>query len=271
MAELDVLLFTVDRELAGRAAAAGVSGFVVDWEDRRALAERATCDQGTRRATTDDLRRIAAVGSQRVVCRINPVGAHTTREVEEAIDHGATDVLVPMVETPRELSRVVDLVRGRALIGVMIETVEACRNAAEIAQVPPDFIYVGLLDLAISRREGNVFRPLADGTADRIREAFAETRFGIGGVTVLDKGSPVPCPVLLGELARLRTDFAFARRSYLRDTTGRDLAVEGARLRAAWDRLIAREPLCVARDHELFVSRFGASRARTAPQPRLDT
>jgi hypothetical protein len=259
---LDILLFTVDTALARRAVAAGVAGFVVDWEDRRAGAERAACDNGVAPDTVDDLGRIAAVGGGQVLCRINPAGPSTPDEVELALANGATALLVPMVECPGDLERVRELARDRVPVGAMIETDEACRNASEIARVEPAFVYVGLLDLAIGRHEGNVFRPFADGTADRLRDHFAGIPFGIGGVTVADKGAPVPCPVLLGEVARLRGDFVFARRSYLRDTVGRDLVQEGARLRSLWCELLARDSARIERDHEEFARRFGQSWAR---------
>lgn len=256
---LEVLLFTTDAALAARAIAGGVAGLVVDWEDRRNAGERAVCDQAGTPDTVDDLQTMAALEPGRIVCRINAVGAHTPHEIDEAVAQGATDVLAPMIESPHEVARLVDLVAGRAAVGIMIETVDACRLATEIARVPVDFVYVGLLDLAISRRERNLFRPLADGTADRVREAFADTRFGIGGVTVVDGGAPVACRVLLGELARLHTTFAFARRSFTRDMAGRDLAVELHRLQVEWDNLLARDPADVARDHADFAARFGGS------------
>ncbi len=259
---LDVLLFTTDTALAKRAIAGGVAGLVVDWEDRREGGERQAGDPFCRPDTIDDLRTIAALEPPRVLCRINAVGPHTPREIDAALAAGATDVLAPMIETPHEVARLVDLVAGRAAVGIMIETADACRLAGEIARVPVDFVYVGLLDLAISRHEGNIFRPLADGTADRVREAFAGTRFGIGGVTVVDGGSPVACQVLLGELARLRAAFAFARRSFTRDTAGRNLAIEFGRLQMLWEALFARDPDRVARDHADFAARFGGSQPR---------
>lgn len=262
MADLETLLFTVDAPLALRAKAAGIAGFVVDWEDRNGDAQRSAADDGVGPDTLDDLKRMAGVPDARLFCRINALNDATQREIDRAVQHGATDILVPMVETPAQVEQVVSLVDGRAGVGVMIETHAACERSAEIARVPVDFVYVGLLDLAIDRREANVFRPLADGTADRLRDAFADARFGIGGVTVVDGGSPVPCAVLMGELARLRTDFVFARRSFKRDMAGRDMALEYQRIRTTWQALVARDVPYVDADHVDFIRRFGASSPR---------
>lgn len=260
MADLDVLLFTVDLPLARRAAAAGVAGFIVDWEDRTGTAERGTTDDGAGPDTVHDLQRLAAEFRASLWCRINAVGDDTAREVDLAIACGASHIVVPMIETPQHVERVATLVDRRAGLGIMVETVAACNRAHEIARVPVDFVYVGLLDLAIDRREGNVFRPLADGTADRVRDCFDDdTRFGIGGVTVVDGGSPVPCAALMGELARLRTDFVFARRSFKRDMLGRDMADECQRIRATWNSLRTRPSVRVEADHEHFVRHFGES------------
>lgn len=262
MADLDTLLFTVDTPLVLRAKAAGITGFVVDWEDRNGHAQRSAADGGLGPDTPDDLKRMAGVPDVRLYCRINALHDCTRCEIDRAIEHGATHIVAPMIETAAQVERVVSLVDGRAGVGVMIETAAACEQAAEIARVPVDFVYVGLLDLAIDRDEGNVFRPLADGTADRVRECFADTRFGIGGVTVVDGGTPVPCAALLGELARLRTDFVFARRSFKRDMAGRDMALEYQRIRATWQALVARDMPHVDADHDDFVRRFGASQPR---------
>lgn len=262
MNDLDVLLFTVDTPLATRAAAAGITGFVVDWEDRNGNLDRSSNDDGAGPDTADDLKRMTSVPDVRLFCRINAVGHRTDREIDLALACGATHIVVPMIETPQQADRALELVDGRAATGIMVETVSACDRAADIARVPADFVYVGLLDLAISRREGNVFRPFADGTADRVRDAFADVRFGIGGVTVVDGGSPVPCMALMGELARLRTDFVFARRSFKRDIRGLDMALECDRIRAAWRTLLLRDSARIAADHDDFVSRFGDSQPR---------
>jgi hypothetical protein len=257
---LDILLFTADPARACGALAAGVSGVVVDWETRACDPRRAAVDVGAPDSPAD-LRAIASVAHGRpVYCRVNRPGPHTPTEVACALEGGATHLIVPMIERPDEAGQVMDLVRGRAAVGIMIETELACRALEAMAAVPVDFVYVGLLDLAIGRREGNPFRALVDGTADRVREAFAGIRFGIGGVTAVDAGCPVPAIDLLGELARLDADFAFARRSFLRDTAGRDVAVEVARIGQAWQALRGREAAQVAADHARFAREYGASR-----------
>ncbi len=257
---LEVLLFTVDPLLARQVLAAGVSGVVVDWETRACDPRRAAVDIGGAPDSPEDLRAVADVVRGPVYCRINRPGPHTADEIACALQGGATHLIVPMIERPAEAEQVLDLVGGRAAVGIMIETEPACREAKAIAALPLDFVYVGLLDLAIGRREGNPFRILADGTADRVREAFAGTRFGIGGVTAVDAGSPVPAIHLLGELARLDADFAFARRSFLRDMSDRDVAFELARIGEAWQALRRRDAARVAADHARFVREYGASR-----------
>ena len=260
MPGLEILLFTADVPLARLASAAGLAGVVVDWEDRRNSVDRSQADDGDGPDTVDDLRSVAAVSSAKVLCRINAVGERTACEIERAVAAGATHILVPMVETTDQIERVVELVRGRVGVGIMVETMLASARARDLAKVPVEFVYVGLLDLAISRGEGNVFRALADGTAQHLRECFGNTRFGIGGVTVVDAGSPVPCHTLMRELARLRTDIVFARRSLKRDLAGRDLAVEHQRIHAAWHELLQRDSGRVDADHQDFVARFGGSR-----------
>lgn len=258
---LDILLFTADPALACRALAAGVSGVVIDWEARADDARRAAVSLEDTPDTVDDLRAVAAVAGAPIYCRLNRPGSRLRAEIDTAVDGGATHLIVPMIERAVEVEQVLGLVGGRAAVGIMIETEPACQAVESIAALPVDFVYVGLLDLAISRGEGNPFRALADGTADRVREAFAGTRFGIGGVTTVDAGHPVPAIDLLGELARLDTDFAFARRSFLRDTAGRDLAAECRRIDTAWQALGERDAAQVVADHDRFIRQHGASRS----------
>lgn len=253
---VELLLFTSDLALARRARAAGIDGFVLDWESRGKERRQQGADTEINRDTPADVARIAAVSDARRVVRVNALGPWTAGEIEAAIDAGATDILLPMVQTPVDVERFLAMVGGRVRAGILMETVSACRHAADIASLPLDLVYVGLNDLSIDRGTDTIFEPLRDGVALELRARFAGIPFGLGGLTVVDGGRPIACLDLMAELVRVGCDFTFLRRSFHRDTAGRDLDVEVARMQQHWARLGARTPAEVEADHRRFVARY---------------
>lgn len=232
MRAFDLFLFSTDPTRIGPAEAAGVAGFVVDWEWIGKEGRQASADTEVNRDTLEDLRRARAATTARLLCRLNAVGEGTAREIEEAIAAGADELLLPMVRTPDEVASVLKRARGRCGVGILVETVDAVRRAGELGRLPLSRVYVGLNDLAIERGTSHIFAPLADGLLDRIRDAF-DVPFGFGGLTLPERGDPLPCRLLIAEMARVRSDFSFLRRSFRRDMVGRDPAVEVPRLAAA--------------------------------------
>ena len=107
----------------------------------------------------------------RLLCRINGFGPWTGGEVDEAIARGADEILLPMVRTPEEVDRTLDLVAGRCGLGILVETQDAVDRVGALARRPLSRIYVGLNDLRIDRRSDQLFRPLVDGTVDAVRAA----------------------------------------------------------------------------------------------------
>ena len=141
-----------------------------------------------------------------------------------------------MVRSAGEVADAIRVARGRCGVGILVETVDAVRNAAELARLPLSRVYVGLNDLSIERGSRSIFEALTDGLVDEVRPLFT-VPFGMAGLTLPDCGRPIPCRLLIGEMARLACDFSFLRRSWRRDvsgaTRGRGAAAEGrARVRA---------------------------------------
>jgi hypothetical protein len=233
---VDLLLFTVDPSWGADVVAAGAAGIVVDWE-RRGKARR-QLGEGTQinADTPADLARMRAATPGRLLCRINGYGPWTADEVDEAVRCGADEVLLPMVRTPEQVDRTLDLVAGRCALGILIETQDAVDGAAEFAGRPLSRIYVGLNDLRIDRGSTELFRPLVDGTVDAVRGQVAQP-FGVGGLTLPGRGFPVSSDLLAAELVRTGADFTFLRRSFTSDMAGRDPFVEVPLLVAALDRL----------------------------------
>ncbi len=228
----ELLLFSTDTDFVQQAATVGVDGFIVDWEYRGKQRRQAGADTQINHDTPADLRRVRTATQRRVICRINGWSSTTVREVEQAIAAGADEILLPMVRGAAEVEHVLELIRGRCDLGILVETLPAIRQISSFGRLPLSRVYVGLNDLAIARGTRQIFMPLVDGTLEHIRRHIS-TPFGFGGVTLPERGVPIPCRLLMGELARLHCSFTFLRRSFCADTRGRDLNVEVPRIRAA--------------------------------------
>lgn len=235
---IELLLFSKDLSLVEVADRAGMDGFIIDWEDRERFQRQQLAGEPV--DTTDDLQRITSITQRPVWCRINQPGEWTEAEVEQAIEHGADLILLPMVRSPDEVKHFLSLVAGRTQTGVLVETVEACACAPQLAALPLDRVYVGLFDLLRSRGGGDLFEPLTDGTVERLRHVFHTSAFGVAGLTTVDRGAPIPCLELMAHLQRLGCDFTFLRNAFKRDIVGRDMAEELRRIRASWKQLSMR-------------------------------
>ncbi|HEX2192170.1 MAG TPA: hypothetical protein VHH09_03175 [Acidimicrobiales bacterium] len=252
----------------------GATGAVVDWERRGKRRRQAGVDTQVNADTPADLARVRAATDGRVLCRVNGWGPWTPRELDLAVSLGADEVLLPMVRTAAEVDAALAVVAGRCGLGILVETVDAVDAVEELVRRPLSRVYLGLNDLMIDRlRAGTerqdgrcLFDPLVDGTADLVAGAAAAVglSFGAAGLTRPDAGHPVPCRLLVGELARLGASFTFLRRSFHADTAGRRLAVEVPRIQEAVVAARSRPPQEVVAHHarlEAVVERLHADEA----------
>jgi citrate lyase beta subunit len=250
---VDLFLFTTDPAWGRDVVAAGAAGIVVDWERRGKAARQEGEGTQINADTPDDLSRVRAATDGRLLCRINGYGPWTAHEVADAIARGADELLLPMVRTPDEVDRTLELVGGRVGLGILIETQDAVDRAAALAARPLSRIYVGLNDLRIDRRSTELFRPLVDGTVDAVRAEVAQP-FGVAGLTLPEGGYPVPSELLAAELVRIDADFTFLRRAFTADIAGRDPFVEVPRVLAAVEQLRAARPHEAAARRDAFVA-----------------
>jgi hypothetical protein len=256
---VDLLVFTVDPRFAHDCLAAGAAGVIVDWE-RRGKARR-QAGEGTQinEDTPADLARIRAATDGPVLCRINAVGPWTADEVDQAVVLGADEVLLPMVRRPEQVDLALDAVAGRVGLGILVETQDAVERVAELTARPLSRVYLGLNDLRIDRGSDQLFAPLVDGTADRVR-AGCSAPFGVAGLTRPDAGFPVPSRLLAADLARLGASFTFLRRSFTADVAGRDLHVEVPRILAACAAARERTPEHVVADRAELLAAVAPAR-----------
>jgi len=232
----ELWLFTTDTELARQCIDAGVIGIFIDWEyigkEQRQNGAGLECNYDS----LDDLIRMRDAVQAKIICRINTLGSYTAEEVEMAVLGGADVIILPMVRNPREVKTFLSFVNGRTESGILVETQEAVSNASALSRLPLDYVYVGLNDLALSRGSVNIFSSVSDGTVRRMRNVFSRTKFGFGGITVMDRGAPIPFDLLLREMAALSCNFGFLRRSFRRDIVGRDIRYEIDRIYRAMEK-----------------------------------
>jgi hypothetical protein len=248
-----LLLFSVDTALVRAAVKAGVSGIIVDWERAGKRARQAHANTEINVHTVEDLRAVRQATDGPVICRINAWHGGTAGEIDAAIGAGADELLLPMVRDRAEVEAALERVGGRRPLGILIETTDAVAHARELCSLPLARVYVGLNDLAIDRRAENIFEAVADGTVERVRGACG-LPFGFGGLTLPECGAPIPCRLLIGEMARLSSRFSFLRRSFLRDIQGKSIEAEVPRLLEAIAAAGRRSDADVRRDQESLVA-----------------
>lgn len=135
----------------------------------------------------------------------------------------------------------------RCGVGILVETAEAVAVSSTLARLPISRAYLGLNDLAIDRGSTSIFDALLDGTVERVRAEF-DVPFGFGGLTLPDRGSPVPCRQLIAEMVRLDCSFSFLRRSFRRDVACDEVGAAIAHIRDAINAARARSPNAIAAD-----------------------
>lgn len=249
----ELFLFFNPRVSIDAAAASGVDALVVDWECKGKDARQKNYDTEINFHTFDDLVIARQKFPRSIVCRIDGPNHNGRREVERAIEGGATEILVPMVRRAEEVERILAYAAGRCGVGILVETREAVAIAADLASLPLTRVYVGLNDLSIERGTPNLFAPLIDGTIEELRRHF-DVPFGFGGLTDPERGAPVPCRLLIGEMVRLGCHFSFLRRSFYRDAPHSDLGGVAMRIRDAFAAAGARTARECLRDREDLVA-----------------
>lgn len=248
MSPFDLFLFSCDAQVVQRAVATGVAGVVVDWESVDKARRQAGFDTEVNTHTVEDLVRVRDATQAKVLCRVNNTPERLAADLEAALAGGADEVLVPMVRSAAEVERVLEQVGGRCGVGILVETPEAVADAPALGRLPLSRAYLGLNDLAIGFGHSHLFRPIQDGTLEAVRRQFAAP-FGWCGLTLPQRGFPVPCRLLMAEMARLRCQFSFLRRSFHEDVKTAELERGVSEIHRGLDAAFERDAARVARDH----------------------
>ncbi len=224
---LKFMYITNNPEVAGIADANGVDRIWVDLETMGKEERQRGMNTVKSHHTMQDVSVIRGVLKKaQLLVRVNPLYDGTKAEVDEVITRGADIVMLPMFRTVDEAARFVDIVRGRAKVLLLLETVDAENNIETIVKVPGvDEIHIGLNDLHLEHRQNFLFEPLADGTVDKICAVIREAGipYGFGGLAKLD-GGLLPGRMVLAEHYRLGSSMVILSRAFF--DSSRDVSVQ---------------------------------------------
>jgi len=255
-AGFELFLFSKEPETIMEAITNGIHGIIIDLENRGKQNRQAGFDTQINKNSFEDIKKIKTTTKAYVITRINGFWTRTASEIRRVIDMGADEIFLPMVRSVQDVESSLRFIDGKCKMGILVETRDALEICADLGQLPLSHVYVGLNDLAIDRGLSNIFLSLVDGTVERIRQNFDQP-FGFGGLTLPEKGFPIPCRLLISEMALLNANFSFLRRSFFRDTGGTNFRTTVPRILQALDGSFHRPVADLEMDHQELVSLIG--------------
>lgn len=272
---MDFLQITNDPDLARRCDALPGMRLFVDLERHGKAARQAGRSTFISTHQLEDVGRIKAqLRRSHLMVRVNPLHEDTAAELDNVLAQGADSVMLPMFQTPEELSTFSRIVAGRAPIVALLETAGALDSLDAWVDTPGlREVFVGLNDLHLSLGCRFMFEPLAQGLLDTVsvRVRAQGLRFGFGGIARLDEGL-LPGRDVLAEHVRLGSQAVILSRTFHRpDAPGSALCsfeTEVAALREAEQTQSVRTPSQVTADrlriHDLIASVAASMLPRTA-------
>ncbi|WP_449370433.1 aldolase/citrate lyase family protein [Thiomonas sp.] len=260
---MDFIQITNDPDFAAFSVGCGVTRIMVDLERHGKIERQGGLDTFISNHVPEDVAKVRrAVPQSALIVRINPLHDASIIEIDQALEGGASHLMLPMFRSADAVAQFVDLVAGRAHTIALLETRDALDGLPRWAGLAGlDEIYVGLNDLHRELGLRFMFEPLAGGVIDHVAAVAKQQgkRFGFGGIARLDEGL-LPGRVVLGEHLRLGSSSVILSRTFNReriedpDSDWRAIyAKELARLLHAAQVLAQREPAEIENDRLLAI------------------
>lgn len=220
---LRLMYITNETEIAQIAEAAGVERIFIDMEYIGKDLRQAGMDTVQSHHTVEDVQKMRqTITKSELMVRVNPIHeasdvyGSSKEEIDAVIKAGADVVMLPYFKTKEEVQNFIELVDGRAVTLLLLETPEAVENIDQIIDLPGlDEIFIGLNDLSLGYKKKFMFEILADGTVERLCMKFKQKGipYGFGGIASLD-GGKLPGKYVVKEHYRLGSTCVILSRSF---------------------------------------------------------
>jgi len=223
---MEFFLFTTDLAGAMMAEKAGIDSIIVDLEHTGKQKRQSGYDTEINKNDPADIEKLNATLEIPVTVRVNAFDDVTCSEIDCAIAHGASIIMLPMARTALEVKNFLQYIDSRTKTIIQIETLDLVKDITALAEVNWDYAYIGLNDLMIEKKETCIWSSLQDGTVELICKALSGKKYGFGGITILGGGSPINTELLLHEYVRLGSSMGFLRRTFFKELLDRNIMTE---------------------------------------------
>jgi len=253
---MEFFLFTTDLPSALMAEKAGVDSIIVDWEHTGKQERQSKHDLEINKDTPDDIKKLSTNLSIPITVRVNAFNDITCSEIDCAIVHGASIIMLPMARTALEVKNFLDFINNRVKTIIQIETLDLIKDITALAELNWDYAYVGLNDLMIEKKRTCIWSSLHDGTVELICKALSKKKYGFGGITILGGGSPINTELLLHEYIRLGSSIALLRRTFFKEILDRNIVTEIPLVREFLKNSQQRGQKAIEIDHQKLFNRL---------------
>jgi len=127
------------------------------------------------------------IGKEKTICRVNPLHENSRIEVEKAIAYGAGTIIIPYFKEVEDLHNFLFLIKGRAKIIALVETIQSFLKIEEISKIKDiERIHIGLNDLSLEIGFDDMFEIVRTNWMEIISKKIdPNTKFGFGGISSL--------------------------------------------------------------------------------------
>lgn len=229
---MELIYITNDIVLAATAQSAGVDRVMVDLEILGKQDRQGHLNTVISNHSLEDVGRIRSVlNISKLLVRVNPINEQSKLEIDRVIEHGVDIIMLPMFKSALEVKTFIQLVSGRAITCLLLETQEAVSRIDNILSIKGvDEIHIGLNDLHLSMKLRFMFELLSNGVVEKLSKkiAGAGIKFGFGGVARLGSGN-LDASLILSEHIRLGSSMVILSRDF--KVKGVDMNIEVGKIR----------------------------------------
>ena len=163
-----------------------------------------------------------SINTANLLVRTDSINFLERETIEQIIDNGADILMLPMVKSHVDVEQLLNMVRGRIKISLLLETSSSIVNLDRILEHSNDIseVYLGLNDMHISMGLDFMFQLLSGDIVELMTRKISKTgiRYGFGGIGRIGEGIINP-ELVMSEHIRLGSESVILSRAFRGNTS----------------------------------------------------